>query len=138
MKAMINQNHNRIRCYQRQMPYHEEDTRRRVSVEHLNQLKGFLNSRSREKCLNKIQNLREKKSTLLARDNHQLEDNTVHNFSSRQLTTHEVSLLRRDSGFKLEDAKVTDFLGSLDPVRIEETEKTQVRQTVAMWSLFTR
>ncbi len=44
--------------------------RRRVSAKHLNQLKGFLNNRSREKRLNKIQNLREKKSTLLARDNH--------------------------------------------------------------------
>ncbi len=65
MKATINQNHNRIRCYQRQIQHHEEDMRRRASAEHLNQLKGFLNSRSREKRLNKIQNLREKKSILL-------------------------------------------------------------------------
>ncbi len=72
--------------------------------------------------MKKIQNLREKKSTLMARDNHQLEDNTVHNSSSRQLTIHEESLLRRDSGFNL-----------LHTARIEETEKTQVRQTVAMW-----
>ncbi len=46
-----------------------------------------------------------------------------------------MSLLRRDSDFNFDDAKVTDFLGSLDPVlctaRIEETEKTTNRRHVA-------
>ncbi len=91
----------------------------------LDELRGFLNYRSREK------RLREKKSTLLAHDNHQLENNTVHNFSSRQLTIHEICFFRKDSGFNHED-----FLGSLDPIlhtaRIEVSEKPKVRQTVAM------
>ncbi len=47
-------------------------------------------------------------------------------FAVKPYFIHEEPLLRRDN---LDDAKVTDFLGSFDPIlhtgRIEETEKTK-------------